>query len=266
MEGYDAATYGDRFVDVYDDWYGSITDTEACVDALDAQARALAAARGTAAGPARILELGVGTGRLAIPLARRGHQVTGLDASAAMLAALVAKPGGDRVTAVLGDMTDPAAGLAGPADDGTEAGFELAFVAYNTLFNLVGDGDQGRCLAATAALLAPHGRLVVEAFVPDPDAATGDAVTPRRVTADRVVLSVSRNEPGTQEVLGQYVDITEAGIKLRPWHIRWATTDQLDALARSAGLTLDHRSADWNGAPFGPDAAAHVSTYRRTDP
>jgi len=77
------------------------------------------------------------------------------------------------------------------------------------------------------------------------------------------VLSVSRNDPARQEVLGQYVDITEAGIKLRPWHIRWSTPAQLDAMAAAAGLTLESRWADWQGASFGPGSGTHVSAYRR---
>jgi hypothetical protein len=83
------------------------------------------------------------------------------------------------------------------------------------------------------------------------------------VSADRVVLSVSRSDPATQEVLGQYVDITEQGIRLRPWHIRWSTPEQLDAMAAAAGLALADRWASWSGEPFGPDAAAHVSIYER---
>ncbi|MCU1498349.1 MAG: putative methyltransferase [Acidimicrobiales bacterium] len=248
MDGYDSATYGDRFVDVYDDWYGSITDTEACVESL-------AATAGT--GP--VLELGVGTGRLAIPLVQRGLDVTGVDASPAMLARLATNlaatsPASGTLTPVLGDMAEPPP-VGGP--------FTLAFVAYNTLFNLVTADAQQRCFHAVAAALAAGGRFVVEAFVPDPTAGPTDTVAPRRVTADRVVLSVSRHDPASQEVLGQYVDITEAGIKLRPWHIRWATPAQLDAMATAAGFRLESRSDDWTGSPSTPEAAAHVTTYRR---
>ncbi|CAN5743986.1 class I SAM-dependent methyltransferase [soil metagenome] len=251
MDGYDAATYGDRFVDVYDDWYGSITDTQACVAALAGLA---------GAGP--VLELGVGTGRLAVPLVQRGLDVTGVDASQAMLDRWAVNqataPVGDhppgRAVAVLGDMAAPPTG-GGP--------FALAFVAYNTLFNLVTAEAQQTCFSAVAAALAPGGRFVVEAFVPDPEAGPGDAVAPKRVTADRVVLSVSRNDPERQEVLGQYVDITEAGIKLRPWHIRWSTPAQLDEMAAAAGLVLESRWQDWSGTPSTAEAVAHVSTYRR---
>jgi len=156
-------------------------------------------------------------------------------------------------------MADPAAAGATVA----ERRFGLVFVAYNTLFNLVRRGEQQRCLTNAAALMTDGGCLVVEAFVPDPTDVAADAVAPRRITADRVVLSVSQSDPDHQEVVGQYVDITEAGIKLRPWHIRWTTPDQLDAMAATAGLRLAERWADWDRAPFHPDASAHVSIYCR---
>ena len=247
MHGYTSSTYGDRFADVYDDWYHDVTDTEGCVEAVAALA---------SGGP--VLELGVGTGRLALPLARRGVATVGLDSSQTMLDALAAKPDGERVEAVLGDMADPEAVLAGRR-------FSVVLVAFNTLFNLVDAADQRRCLAA-ASRLAPEGVVVVEAFVPDTDAPPTGAVTPRRVTTDQVVLSVSQSEPERQEVFGQYVEITEAGIKLRPWHIRWSTPPQLDAMAEEAGLVLAERWADWQAGRFGPDSVTHISLYRPADP
>jgi SAM-dependent methyltransferase len=244
VEGYDEATYGDRIADVYDDWYGDITDTAACVEALTRLARG---------GP--VLELGVGTGRLAIPLASAGLRVTGVDSSAAMLERLAAKPGGEAVETVLGDMVDPAVGT---------RQFALVFAAYNTLFNLTGIGAQQRCLTSVAGLLGDHGRFVVEAFVPDPDrVGPTDVVVPRKVSADRVVLSVTRSRPDDQTLLGQYIDITEAGIRLRPWHIRYAAPDQLDAMAAAAGLVLESRSAGWRDQPFDDESATHISVYRR---
>ena len=87
------------------------------------------------------------------------------------------------------------------------------------------------------------------------------SVAPRTIAADRVVLSVSQTDPGRQEAMGQYVDITEAGIALRPWHIRWSTLDELDAMAASAGLVLADRWADWERTPFGVDSPSHVSRY-----
>ena len=130
-----------------------------------------------------------------------------------------------------------------------------------TWTNLVDPADQERCFASAARRLLPGGSFVVEAFVPAPGQAQ-QAVAPRTITADRVVLSVSQTDPGRQEAMGQYVDITEAGIALRPWHIRWSTLDQLDAMAGRAGLVLADRWADWERTPFGVDAPSHVSRYQ----
>jgi SAM-dependent methyltransferase len=246
VEGYDAATYGERFADVYDDWYGDVTDVAACTERLAALA-----------GGGSVLELGVGSGRLALPLAARGVEVHGIDASEAMLARLQAKPGGDAVRLVHGDMADLR------VDDG--APFAVVFAAFNTLFNL-GDADaQRRCIERVATLLAPDGLFVVEAFVPaDPGTAgPSGSVTPRRITADEVVLSVSHHDEPRQTISGQHVHITEAGIRLRPWHLRYARPEELDAMAEAAGFQLAWRHADWSETPFGPDSGVHVSAYRR---
>ena len=121
MDGYDAGTYGQGFADVYDDWYGDVSDVDATVEGV------LALLEGQGAGP--VLELGVGTGRLALPLAGRGVEVVGVDASEEMLARLRAKPGADGVRAVHGDM----AHLGDLALDGP---FAVVFAAFNTFFNL----------------------------------------------------------------------------------------------------------------------------------
>lgn len=246
MDGYDRTTYGDRFAEVYDDWYDGITDADACAALVAALADL-----GSDLGGGPVLELGVGTGRLAVPIAALGVEVVGVDASAAMLDRLVAKAGDASVEAVLGDMAAPPLG---------DRCFAVVLIAYNTLFNLIDLDDQRRCLASAASRLLPGGSVLVEAFVPEAGRAE-QQVTPRAITADRVVLSVSRSDPDSQEALGQYVDITEAGIALRPWHIRWSTPEQLDALAAEAGLVLAERWAGWDRAPFGPDAVAHVSRY-----
>lgn len=244
MDGYDETTYGERFAEVYDDWYGDITDTEACVATVADLA---------AGGP--ILELGVGTGRLAVPLADRGLRVTGVDSSPAMLEVLAAKPGGAAVRPLLGDMSAP--------DTGDER-FAVVLIAYNTLFNLTDDGAQARCFRSAAERLTPGGCFVVEAFVPDTGSDPSDVVTPKQVTADKVVLSVSRSDPARQEIVGQFVDLTDgAGVRLRPWHLRWATVDQLDALAADAGLRPTRRWSGWDRAEFGPTATTHVTVYRR---
>lgn len=255
VQGYDRSTYGDRFADVYDDWYDGITDADAVAEVV----AALAAEVASGAGEGAVLELGVGTGRLALPIAERGLDVVGIDASEAMLAQLQRKLAGrgsdapGSVRGVLGDMADPPVG---------DQRFAVALVAYNTLFNLVDDGAQARCLTAVASRLESGGSLLVEAFVPDLDR-PASSVEPRTIAADRVVLSVSRADPARQEALGQYVDITEQGISLRPWHIRWATPEQLDAMAADAGLELVERWSAWDRTPFEAGDPTHIARYRR---
>lgn len=253
MDGYDETTYGEAFADVYDEWYRGVSDVDTTVATL---VRLALDSAGDALRPARVLELGVGTGRLAVPLATRHRgevQVTGVDTSPAMLALLAERDPDDIVDARRADMVD---GLPrGP--------FELALIAYNTLFNLTADGEQARCFDAVASRLVEGGRFVVEAFVPDPSR-DGDDVGIRSMTADQVVLSVSRHHAADQRADGHFVELSEAGgVRLRPWSIRYATPEQLDAMADRAGFELDARWADMAGAPFGDDSERHVSVYRR---
>jgi SAM-dependent methyltransferase len=248
MEGYDATTYGRAFADVYDEWYEGVTDVEAAVStltelALDGCERA------------RVLELGIGTGRIAVPLANDERlTVVGVDTSEPMLDLLSIRDRDGRVEAHLADMID---GL----PDGP---FDLVLVAYNTLFNLTGDGERRRCFEQVAARLRPGGRFVVEAFVPDEPARDGDDVSIRTMTADRVVLSISRQDATRQTAEGQFVELTEAGgVRLRPWSIRYATPDQLDDDATAAGLELESRWVDMTRAPLDAHHDRHVTVYRR---
>lgn len=249
MEGYDASTYGDRFADVYDDWYADVTDVGACTDRL---AHLVGEAGG---GP--VLELGIGSGRLALPLAARGLDVHGIDASAAMLDRLRAKPGADALRLTEGDMAD--------LDLPDAPAFALVFAAFNTFFNLGTVADQNQCLRQVAARLAPDGLFVLEAFVPVDagDPSTRGAVTPRRITADEVVLTASLHDADDQTITGQHIHLTTGGIQLRPWHLRYASPAQLDTMAEAAGLALAWRHGGWDESPFGPDSGVHVSAYRR---
>jgi SAM-dependent methyltransferase len=248
VRGYDHRSYGDGFADVYDEWYADVTD----VDATTLRLVQLAGAGG------RVLELGVGTGRLAIPMAEAGLRVVGIDSSEAMLARLAERDRTGSVDVVHGDITN--ALPAGP--------FDAVLVAYNTIFNLIGDGDQPRLFRHVADRLAPGGSFVVEAFVPDlhgEDRSSEVAV--RSMAVDHVVLSVSVNRPIDQTVEGQFIQFSEdGGVRLRPWSIRWSTIDQLDAMATAAGLCLAFRFGDMAGTAFTADSAQHVSIYRSAGP
>lgn len=249
VQGYHDHTYGDAFADVYDDWYADLGDLDTAVATL----AELADLEGVHS--ARVLELGVGTGRLAIPLAARVGEVIGVDASRPMLDVLAGKPGGELLHLVHGDMVD----------DVPPGPFDLVFAAYNTLFNLRTAQRQRQCIASVAHRLRPGGRFVVEAFVPTDDGGRTSAVDLRTMTADRVVLSVSRSDPATQLAEGQYVELTHGGgVRLRPWSIRWASPAQLDDMAAAAGLHLDARWGGFDRSPFRHDGDRHVSVYRTT--
>jgi SAM-dependent methyltransferase len=255
---HDPARYGDAFADVYDDWYGDLFDTDAAVEALAALA-----------GPGPVLELGVGTGRLAIPLARRGLTVIGVDGSQAMLDRLAAKPGGDLVHPLRADMADllgdrePAP--AGTARLGADAvgAFRLVFAAYNTFFNLDTESAQRRCLEGCARLLAPGGGVALEAFVPTDGEVPRTSLDVRSVTVDGVVLTATEHDPEGQLITGQHVELTGAGVRLRPWRVRYLTPAQLDQLAASCGLERAERWGGWDGRPFDDGCDTHVTVYRR---
>jgi SAM-dependent methyltransferase len=239
MHGYDDRTYGHAFADVYDDWYHGISDVAATVSLL----ADLADGRAT-------LELGVGTGRLALALAARGVVVDGVDSSPDMLAVLAANDPENTVRAWLGDMVDD-------LGDGT---YGCVFVAYNTLFNLRSAARQAACFAAVARRLQPGGRFMVEAFVPDDR--DGEAVELRSMASDRVVLSVSRHRADEQVAEGQFVELTETGgVRLRPWAIRYAPPAELDEMAAAAGLRVVHRWEDVHATPFTAESVRHVTVY-----
>ncbi len=242
--------YGRSFADVYDDWYAEVSDVDATVDRV--------AALVADAGGGRVLELGVGSGRLALPLAERGLDVTGIDLSTSMLALLAAKPSAASVTVHHGDMA-----LADTLVDGP---FAVVLVAFNTFFNLDTEAQQRRCLHGIARLLDDSGSLVVEAFVPaDPPPHVERDLSTARVALNRLVLAATEHDPATQTITGQHVDITDAGTRLRPWRIRYATPVQIDAMAAEAGLVLAERHAGWRLEPIAPDSTVHVSRYVRAD-
>jgi SAM-dependent methyltransferase len=243
VHGYDDSSYGDAFADIYDEWYHGISDVAATVELLVGLTNGF--------DDLAVLELGVGTGRLAIPLAATGVRVVGLDSSTAMLAELTKNDPHTTVTAVAGDMVD----------DMPDGPFGVVFVAYNTLFNLLSENRQRACFAAVAERLAPGAAFVVEAFVPEPQ--PGSSVTVRSMTVDSVVLSVTTHDAEAHMAQGQYVEITEAGgVRLRPWAIRYASVTELDDMATAAGLHLSERWEDVGRMPFTTDSPRHVSVYR----
>jgi SAM-dependent methyltransferase len=239
------SAYGDAFADVYDDWYPADPEGEGAVDLII-----------RLAGGGAVLELGVGTGRLACAIAARGVQVWGVDASPAMLDRLAAKPG-PVVTSVCQDIAQLTLSAAAPQ-------FAVVLIAFNTIFCLASDDEQRACLEGAAAMLIESGRMVVEAFVPSvPVLPRHGQVEVARISDDRLVLKVSKWVADEELVRGHHVEMSSTGIRLRPWQLHPVGPERLDELASAATLELEARYADWRCAPFGPSSLQHVSIYRR---
>ncbi|HTE21282.1 MAG TPA: class I SAM-dependent methyltransferase [Armatimonadota bacterium] len=241
MSGYDATTYGERIAGVYDDWYLGCDD--AAIDLLAGLA-----------GGGPVLELGIGTGRLALPLVERGVAMHGIDASEAMVAKLRAKPGGEAIPVTMGDF----------AAVEVEGRFALVFVVFNTLFALASQEEQVACFRNVAAHLEEGGAFVVEAFVPDLARYTrGQTIQATRVEGDHVMLDVTRHDPVHQRLQSQHVVFQESGIRLYPVQLRYAWPSELDLMARLAGLRLRHRWGGWRRETFTAQSMGHVSVYER---
>ena len=204
-------------------------------------------------GPA--LELAIGAGRIALPLAALGIRVDGVDISPAMVAQLRAKPGGDAISVTIGDFADvPAPGA-----------YRLIYVVWNTLFNLLTQDDQVRCFENVAAHLTDDGSFVVEALVPAflYRLRNDQYVDAEAIEIDEVRLDVLRHDAATQMLEESHVSLSRAGVHLNPVVQRYAWPSELDLMARIAGLRLKGRWGGWGREPFNSSSHAHVSVYGR---
>lgn len=242
VENDQAAFFDERVAEFYDD-ISRREDTPATVAFLE---------RLAGGGPA--LELGIGTGRVALPLAARGIRVDGIDISPAMVAELRAKPGGDRLSVTVGDFADvPVPGT-----------YALVFVVFNSLCNLGTQDEQVRCFENVANHLDEGGSFVVEAFVPQPDwLRDGQYVHAEAVGADEVRLDVCRVDAVAQRLDESHVVLSSEGVRLHPVVTRYVWPSELDLMARIAGLRLKERWAGWSGEPFTAGSHTYVSVYER---
>lgn len=206
------------------------------------------------AGEGPALELGVGSGRIALPLAARGLRVDGVDLSEAMVARLRAKPGGDALDVTMGDF----------ADVPVEGRYPLVYVVFNSIFNLLTQEDQIRCFRNVAAHLTEEGVFVVEAHVPSFLHRLDDAqyVRAEAVGLDVVWLDVARYDPATQRLEESHVRLGRDGVRLAPVVTRYAWPSELDLMARLAGLRLRERWDGWEREPYTATGNV-VSVYGR---
>lgn len=202
------------------------------------------------AGDGPALELAIGTGRIALPLAATGLRVDGIDMSPDMVGQLRAKPGGADLAVTMGDF----------ADVGVSGSYSLIYVVYNTLFNLLTQDDQVRCFENVAKHLTDDGVFLVEAGVPhirDDD----QSIRAEAVNSHDVWLDLERYDPVTQLLEENHVHLTPQGIRFFPVVQRLAWPAELDLMARLAGMKLEHRWGEWSGQPFTARSPSHVSVY-----
>jgi SAM-dependent methyltransferase len=239
---YTHETYGERVAGVYDDWY-----TEYDPHAVDALAEI--------AGDGRVLELGIGTGRIALPLSAKGVNVHGIDAAESMISRLRSKPGGEKITIAPGNFAEVA----------VEGKFALVYIVFNTFFALSSQEEQVQCFRNVAAHLDAGGCFVIEAFVPDVTRFTGGQVNwATKVTADEVQLDVGQHDAATQRVVSQKVVITDGNVRLYPVQIRYCWPSEMDLMAQLAGLRLRERWSNWKREPFTSESGQHISIYERS--
>ena len=243
MKGFDPlAAFGPAVAARYDDEpRGDEEDSAACLARL--------------AGDGPALELAIGTGRVALPLAATGVRVDGIEVSQAMVDRLSAKPGGDALDVTLGDFADV------PVD----GRYPLVYLVFNTLFNLLTQDDQVRCFANVAEHLTEDGVFLVEAFVPTWLHRLRDDqyVDAELIEADRVTLDVGRHDPVAQILDESHVTFADGAVRVSPIVCRYAWPAELDLMARLAGLRLVSRYGGWEGEPFTATSRRHVSVWGR---
>jgi SAM-dependent methyltransferase len=204
------------------------------------------------AGGGRALELGIGTGRIALPLARRGVAVHGIDLSRAMVARMRAKPGGDAIGVTFGDFATTRAG-------GT---FSLAYLVFNTIMNLTSQAEQVECFRNVAAQLEPGGCFVIEVGVPDlRRLPPGQNVLPFHVSATRWSFDVY--DTATQAMSSNFVEVTDGRGRYTSIPFRYVWPAELDLMAQLAGMRLRERWDGWTREPFTGQSRQHVSVWEK---
>ncbi|WP_062218170.1 bifunctional 2-polyprenyl-6-hydroxyphenol methylase/3-demethylubiquinol 3-O-methyltransferase UbiG [Streptomyces sp. NBRC 109706] len=242
MRDYGTATYGDKLAADFDTFLGGGGDPEPAVRFLTDRVP-----EGDA------LELGVGNGRVAIPLAGRGLNVVGIDSSPAMLKEMRDKPGGDQVEPILGDFTDPAPGRA----------FDLVYALRSTFYFLVSQEAQLTCLRNVSALLRPGGHLVLELGAP-PYRRMNERqyVDALQVEVEEAAFFLTLHDPIAQRIDRQMIVMGESRTRLQPIRFRYIWPSELDLMAALAGLTTVSRQAGWAGGEF-TGTGRHVSVFRK---
>lgn len=204
------------------------------------------------AGRGRALEFGIGTGRISLPLARRGVDVHGIDMSRAMVARLRAKPGGDDIGVTIGDFSSTRV-------DGT---FSLAYLVYNTIMNLTSQEAQVACFRNAAAHLVPGGCFVIEVMVPELQRLPPGEVF-RVFRAGETSWGIDEYDVADQGLISHHIEFVDGGVETVSMPFRYAWPAEYDLMARLAGMTLRERWGGWKRDPFTSESDAHVSVWEK---
>jgi SAM-dependent methyltransferase len=204
------------------------------------------------AGDGAALELGIGTGRIALPLAHRGVRVHGIDLSEAMVARLRAKRGAEQIGVTVGDF----------ATARVEGSFSVAYLVFNTIMNLTTQDEQVACFENVAAHLGPGGCFVIEVMVPELQRLPpGETFVPFTVTQTR--LGIDEYDAGAQGLISHHYSVEDGELDVVSMPFRYVWPAELDLMARLAGLKLRERWSDWNRAPFTSESKKHVSVWQK---
>jgi len=242
MKGYGPTTFGERYADEYDALHNPGT-TAACVDLIE-----------ELAGSGDILELAIGTGRIALPLAARGLNISGFDASPEMLKILHDKLGGADIQTWVADM----------ATFEFDTRFDFALLVFNTLYNLTTQADQVQCFQRVATHLKPGGQFLVEAFMPNRETfENNQAVRTKHVSFDSVWLEAVQHDPTQQTLNYQRIRINADGTTLNPLPMRYVWPSELDLMAQMAGLQSVHRWGGWQKQPLASTSDMYVIVYEK---
>jgi hypothetical protein len=243
-QGHDEGFFGERVASVYDEHAAGMFDPAVVTPVINMLAGF--------AGQGGALELGISTGRIALPLAERGVRVAGIDSSEAMVARLRAKPGGGDLEVAIGDFASTRVG----------GEFALVYLIFNTINNLVTQDAQVACFENAAAHLGRGGRFVIETTVPDlQNLPVGQTIIPFRAEPGGVSFDVY--DVVSQRFSSQHFDFVDGRVEAHPVEFRYAWPAELDLMARLAGLRLQDRWAGWRREPFTSLSRGHVSVYEK---
>jgi SAM-dependent methyltransferase len=236
--------FGERVAQRYDESSAEMFDPAVVDPAVDFLAEL--------AGSGAALELGIGTGRIALPLAQRGIRVHGIDLSEAMVARLRAKPGAEGIGVTIGD-------FATTTVDGT---FSLAYVVFNTINNLTTQDEQIACFQNVAAHLEPGGCFVIEVGVPALQRLPpGETI--RAFEVSDAYLGFDEYNVASQGLISHHYRVEDGKLELHSVPFRYVWPSELDLMARVAGMTLRERWSDWNREPFTSESTKHVSVWEK---